>query len=449
MNTFFQTGATKPYAFRRTQLLKLRDAIIRHEDEIHNALQQDLGKSPEESYVTETGFVLTELRYALSRLKQWMRPEYVPTNLLNFPSTSKILPIPLGTVLIIGPWNYPFQLLFAPLIGAIAAGNCVVLKPSEFAPATTAVMKTIIEECFTADYIRFVEGDGSVVVPRLMREQRFDHVFYTGSTGIGREIYKMAAEQLTPVTLELGGKSPCVVTANADIRIAARRIAMTKCSNAGQMCVAPDYVLVHRSVKDQLVKALKEAILTFFTNDPATSEYYGHIINERQFLRLTAYLKTANILHGGNYDADKLFIAPTIVDEPALDNALMQDEIFGPILPIISFEKMEDALATINAHADPLAFYIYTKDHKEADQWIDAVPSGGACINNCSWHLTNPNLPFGGRGNSGIGSYHGRNSFDTFSQRRATMNTPRWFDPALKYPPFKGKMKLFKWLMRL
>ena len=258
----------------------------------------------------------------------------------------------------------------------------------------------------------------------------------------------MAAEKLVPVTLELGGKSPCVVTASASIKIAARRIAMTKFSNAGQMCVAPDYVLVHSSVKAALVAELKACTLLFFGDDPAKSAYYGRIINERQHKRLEGYLSGATILHGGAYDATTRYLSPTIIDQPSADDAVMQDEIFGPILPIISYDSMEEALAVIRRHPDPLALYIYTGKSKEEEAWLAAVPSGGACINNCSWHLTNPNLPFGGRGNSGMGAYHGRNSFDTFSHKRAVMKTPNWFDPSLKYPPFAGKMKLFKWLVR-
>ena len=448
MRQFYDRGKTKPYQFRKQQLQDLRSAILSHEKDLHDALYADLKKSPEESWVTETGFLISEINSALKNLHRWMRPEKRKTNLVNLPSSSYVIREPKGVVLIIGPWNYPLQLLFTPLVGAIAAGNCVVVKPSEFAPATEAIMKKIISETFAQEYIFSVQGDGSQIVPLMMNNFRFDHVFYTGSTAVGKIIYKMAADQLVPVTLELGGKSPCVVERDANIRVAGRRIALTKFSNAGQMCVAPDYVLVHSSIKEKLVNALKEAVVKFFSKDPSTDYSYGKIINEKQFNRLLSYLDSGTVVHGGGHDRNKLYIEPTIIENISPGSPLMKDEIFGPILPVISFENFEEAKAIIERNPDPLAFYIYSSSGKREKEWLEKIPAGGACINNSSWHLTNHYLPFGGRGNSGIGEYHGKNSFETFSHRKAVMKTPTWFDPNIKYPPFKGKLWLFKKVVR-
>ncbi len=448
MRQHFNCGATRPYAFRKEQLKKLKASILNHEQDLYDALYADLKKSPEEVWATETGMVLAELSTAIKNLRNWMEPEGVTTNLLNLPSSSKILKEPLGVVLIIGPWNYPFQLLINPLIGAIAAGNCVVLKPSEFAPATDAVMKKIIEESFSSEYILYVQGDGVAVIPEMMNNFSFDHVFYTGSTAVGKIIYKMAAERLVPVTLELGGKSPCVVEADANINVAARRIAMTKFSNAGQMCVAPDYLLVHSSVKDKLVEALKAAALKFFSDKPEESYSYGKIINEKQFDRIASYLSQGKIAYGGRTDKSKLFIEPTILTDISMNGSIMKEEIFGPILPIIPFTTMDEAMAIIQNNPNPLSFYIYTSSNKKEKEWLEAVPAGGSCVNNSSWHLTNHNLPFGGRGFSGTGCYHGKYSFETFSHKKAVMKTPTWFDPSIKYPPFKGKLKLFKLVIK-
>ncbi len=448
MRRYFESGATKSYAFRIAQLKKLRKALLEREAPFHAALYQDLKKSPEESWVTETGFLLSEINFTIKHLKEWMQADQVPTNLLNMPSSSFVMKEPLGTVLIIGPWNYPLQLLFTPLTGAIAAGNCIVVKASEFAPATGAVMKELIEQNFAPEYILFTEGDGATVIPAMMNAFTFDHVFYTGSTAVGKIIYKMAAENLVPVTLELGGKSPCVVESDANIKVAAKRIVMTKFSNAGQMCVAPDYVLVHESKKDALLKAMCETIQQFFSMHAEDSYNYGKIINEKQFDRLVSYLTEGKIVCGGRTDRSKLFIEPTIMDEVSIEAQLMKEEIFGPILPLISFSTKAAALEIIAKHKNPLAFYIFTSSTAKEKEWLSAVPFGGGCVNNASWHLTNPHLPFGGRGFSGTGGYHGKKSFDCFSHQKSIMKTPTWFDPSIKYPPFKGKLKLFKWVIR-
>ncbi|HEU4859789.1 MAG TPA: aldehyde dehydrogenase [Chitinophagaceae bacterium] len=448
LRDYFNSGITKDYSFRKEQLKKLKASILKHEQDLYKTLYTDLKKSPEETWVTETGLVISELNAAIKNLHLWMQPENVETNLLNLPSSSKILREPLGVVLIIGPWNYPFQLLVNPLVGAIAAGNCVVLKPSEFASATDVVMKKIIEDVFSREYILYVQGDGAAVVPEMMNNFAFDHVFYTGSTAVGKLVYKMAAEKLVPVTLELGGKSPCVVESDANMKVAARRIAIAKFSNAGQMCVAPDYVLIHESVKAKFIGAIEETVQKFFGNKPEQSYNYGKIINERQFDRIAGYLSNSKIIFGGRMDKQNLFIEPTLIDDVNSNDAVMKDEIFGPVLPIISFKTKEEALKIIEQHPNPLAFYVFTSSGAKENEWLNSVAFGGGCVNNASWHLTNHHLPFGGRGSSGMGNYHGKYSFDTFSHKKAVMKTPTWFDPAIKYPPFKGKLKLFKWVIR-
>jgi aldehyde dehydrogenase (NAD+) len=451
LRRYFDSGVTKSYDFRLLQLKKLKRSILDHEEEIYDALYADLKKSREETWVTETGIVIAELNSAIKNLRRWMEPESAATNLVNLPSGSRILREPLGVVLIIGPWNYPFQLLLNPFLGAIAAGNCVVLKPSEFAPATDAVMKTIIDEVFPKEYVMYVQGDGSLVVPAMMSPSadfRFDHVFFTGSTAVGKIIYKMAAEKLVPVTLELGGKSPCIVEDDANIKVAARRIAMTKFSNAGQMCIAPDYVLVHASKKDALLKALQHSMTQFFGEKPEASYNYCKIINEKQFDRIAGYLSQGTIFYGGRTDRKNLFIEPTVITGIAENASVMKEEIFGPVLPVISFNTADEAKSVIDKNPNPLSFYVFTSSRKKEKDWLNSVAFGGGCVNNASWHFTNHHLPFGGRGMSGIGSFHGRYSFETFSHKKAIMKTPTWFDPAIKYPPFKGKLKLFKWVIR-
>jgi aldehyde dehydrogenase (NAD+) len=309
-------------------------------------------------------------------------------------------------------------------------------------------MKKVVEENFSKEYILYVEGDGAQVVPHMMNNFRFDHIFYTGSTAVGKIIYKMAAEKLVPVTLELGGKSPCVVEDDANIKVAARRIAVTKFTNAGQMCVAPDYLLVHEKIKDKLITKLKQVLVKFFSEDPSRDYNYCHIINEKQFNRLVDYLNNGKVVYGGKYDKQKLFIEPTKLENISPGTPVMNDEIFGPILPVITFNSFDEAKGIINRNPDPLSFYIFTSSGKKEKKWLEEIPAGGACVNNASWHLTNHHLPFGGRGNSGIGQYHGKNSFETFSHRKAVMKTPTWFDPAIKYPPFKGKLKIFKWIIK-
>lgn len=448
LRNYFDSGATRPAEFRRRQLQALKTAVLQYEQEIYEALAADLKKMPEESWVTETGIVISEINDAIRNLSRWMQPEKVPTNLVNFPASSRILREPLGVVLIIGPWNYPFQLLLAPLVGAVAAGNCAVVKPSEHAPATSDVIKKIISGTFPEEYIYYTQGDGAAIIPAWMQAGRFDHLFFTGGTAVGKIIYKMAAEQLVPVTLELGGKSPCVIEADANIKVAARRITVTKFSNTGQTCTAPDYLLVHESRMEEMLAALKKNIIAFYSDRPEENYNYGKVINSRQFDRLVSYLQHGNIWHGGRHDREKLFIEPTILTDVPPGSPVMQDEIFGPLLPVFSYASAAEARRIIARNPNPLAFYVFTRSKAKEREWLESIAFGGGCVNNASWHFTNHHLPFGGRGMSGIGKCHGKFSFDTFSHQKAVMRTPYWFDPDIKYPPFKGRLRLFKWLFR-
>lgn len=445
---FFNGGATRTYKFRREQLLAFKKAVLKNEDSFNNALRTDLNKTIEECWVTETGLLIQEINHTVKHLRDWMRPGRTGTNLLNLPSSSHIYPSPRGVVLIIGPWNFPLQLLLIPVVGAIAAGNCVILKPSEFAPATAAAIDKLIKETFPPELAYVVQGDGAIVVPDMMNSFRFDHIFYTGSIPVGKAIYQLAAKDLVPVTLELGGKDPCIVEADADLQVAARRIAVGKFTNAGQMCVCPDYLLVHASVKDKLVAHIKGATEKFYTNDPAEAYGYGRIINEKRFDKLVSYLSQGTIIFGGQHNRATLFIAPTILEDVPLDAPVMQEEIFGPILPVFTFSREDEAIDIINRHPNPLSFYIFTGSRKKEEQWIDKIQFGAGCVNNAAWQFSNHHLPFGGVGQSGMGAYHGKYTFDTFTHKKAVMKTPTWFDPAVKYPPLKGKLGLLKLFIR-
>ena len=449
MRSHFESGVTRNCRFRINQLTLLKKAILAHQDEIAAALYADLGKSPEEAYSTEIGLVLSELSLAIKKLPRWMASRSVLTDLANLPSSSKLYRDPLGVVLIISPWNYPFQLLIIPLIGAIAGGNVAVVKPSELAVHTAAVIEKLLVHTFPSEYIQVIQGDGSKIVPLLMQDFRFDHIFYTGSIPVGKAIYRQAAESLIPVTLELGGKSPCIIEPDAQLHIAAKRIILGKFLNAGQTCIAPDYLLVHTSVKDQLLMQLTSVIEQFYTSDPSVSYDYGKIINEKRFDTLVSYLEMGELLYGGRHDRSKLFISPTIMGGEGLkDTPLMKEEIFGPILPLLTYTTREEAMAIIQQNPNPLAFYVFTGDRKSGDAWIRDIPFGGGCINNADWHFTNHRLPFGGVGNSGMGAYHGKYSFDTFTRIKPVLKTPVWFDPFIKYPPFKGRLRLFQWIFR-
>lgn len=448
MRNYYESGATRSYDFRKHQLQLLRAAILKYENEISKALYSDLKKSPEEVYAMETGQVLAEINIALKKLHHWMKPDRTKINLLNFPSSGRIYHDPRGVVLIISPWNYPFYLLITPLVGAIAAGNCVILKPSEIAPATSGIIKKIISEIFPAEYIKVYEGEGSVVVPAIIEEFRFDYIFYTGSIAIGKSIYQMAAKNLTPVTLELGGKSPAIIESDADIKTTARRIAVGKFLNAGQTCVAPDYLLIHADIFENFIAQLKETILKFFGEYAKESYDYGRIINKKHFDTLVSYLEDGDIVTGGNYDSSSLYIEPTIIKNIPGDSPLMNEEIFGPILPVFAFTDMNKAMDIIKKNENPLAFYVFTSDKKKEKAWLDRVSFGGGCVNNTIYHLANPYFPFGGIGNSGIGAYHGKYSFQTFTHAKPVLKTATWFDPSMKYPPLKGKLNLFRFFIK-
>ncbi len=444
---FYNSGATLSYEFRKKQLEIFEQAIKKYDEEINAALYADLKKSKEETWATETGLLMAEIRNANKNLHQWMKPEKVSTGLVTFPSSAKIYRDPICVVLIIAPWNYPLQLLLIPLAGAIAAGNCAVLKPSELAPFTEKIIIKIIKEIFPENYVKVVSGNGAEVVPEMIKNFRFDHIFYTGSTIVGKEIYKLAANDLIPVTLELGGKSPCIVHEDADIKVAAKRIVLGKFLNAGQTCIAPDHVLAQEKIKTGLLSEIKNAIKIFYTDDPSLSNDYGKIINSNRFNKLLTYLKNGEVFCGGRNDVTSLYIEPTILVNVSVNDAVMKEEIFGPILPVLSFNKIEEAIEIVQHNANPLAFYLFTKDKNLEKEWMKKIPFGGGCINNSVWHFTNGNLPFGGIGNSGIGAYHGRNTFTIFSHAKPVLKSSTSIDPSLKYPPFKGKMKWFKRLI--
>ncbi|MCW3462725.1 aldehyde dehydrogenase [Chitinophaga nivalis] len=443
---YFNSGDTYSYTFRKNQLKRFKNGIKKFESKIIQALQEDLHKHPMESYVSEVGFMYEEIDYMLENLKQWMEPEAVTSPFVTYPSSSKVYKEPLGVTLIIGPWNYPFMLLLCPLLGAIAGGNCAIVKPSEMAPHTAAVISALISDTFDPAYIAVVEGDGSTVIPTLMAF-RFDHVFFTGSMPVGKKIMELAVPHLTPVTLELGGKSPCVVDENVNITVAAKRIVWGKFWNAGQTCVAPDYLLVHQRVKEELVAAMKAAIVDFYGENPAASDDYSHLINARRFDTVAAYLQEGRIIHGGQTDRDKLYIAPTLLDEVEWSDPVMQEEIFGPVLPILTYTDLSQAIGAIKQLPAPLALYVFTKSRKTEQRVIEQVRFGGGCVNNALLHLINPELPFGGRGHSGTGQYHGKYSFDTFTHRKGIMKTANWLDVPLKYAPFGKKLKVIRKIM--
>ncbi len=445
---FFEKGETRSYKFRLQQLKQLRKAILKYETAIMDALYKDLHKSREESYATEIGFLLSEITHTINWLKEWMRPQKVSTPLVLFPSRSKILRDPFGIILIISPWNYPFQLCIAPLIGAIAAGNCTVLKPSEVTVNTAIVIHQMISEFFPKDYISVVEGDGALIIPGLIEHNRFDYIFFTGSIPVGKTIARLAAEQLIPTTLELGGKSPCIVDNTVDIKTTADRIVWGKFTNAGQTCVAPDYLLCHKEVQPQLIAAMQSSINKFYTSAPGKSPDYGRIVNEKHFTRLQAYLSLGKLETGGGFDKSELYIEPAILTDVNPASSIMQEEIFGPILPVLTYNTKEEALAIIKRNPNPLSLYVFSKEKPFQKYFTDKVSFGGGCINNTIVHLCNAELPFGGVSSSGSGQYHGRYTYETFSRPKSILTTPTWFDPAFKYPPYKGKLGLLKWLMK-
>ena len=431
---FFAGNQTKDIKFRIAQLKKFRNAIKNYEQKIANALWKDLHKSFEEAYLTEISIVLQEIDNHIKNLKRWSRPKKVSTPIHILPSSSKIIYEPLGISLIIAPWNYPFQLLMNSLVGSISSGCCAILKPSPYTENIALVMEEMIKETFPEEYISIVQGGRKT--NQLLLEQRFDIIFFTGSPNVGKVVMKYAAEHLTPVVLELGGKSPCIVDQNANIDIAAKRIAWGKTINAGQTCIAPDYVFAHQSIKDELIGKLASQMTKMFGNNIQESKYFPRIVNKPAFERLSLLMKDGNIKFGGNTDEQDLFISPTIIDDVKPDFPIMKEEIFGPILPVLSFTNISDVLNYVNSNEKPLAFYYFGKN-KTAKDILNKTTSGGGCINDTLMHITNHKLPFGGVGNSGLGKYHGKESFLAFSNRRSIVSTPTWIDMPFKYVPFK------------
>jgi len=441
---FFNSGATRPVAFRIEQLKRLKEAILLHEAEIQEALYKDLRKSTYEAFSSEIGQLLREIDFTIRHLHAWARPQSVSTPLMLFPSNSKIYRDSLGIVLIIGPWNYPFLLTIGPLISAIAGGNTVILKPSEEAAHTAMVVEKIISAIFSQDLVHVVQGVGGEVIPAMMNQVRFDHVFFTGSTGVGQKIMEMAAKKLVPVTLELGGKSPCIVDRSANLDYTAKKIVWSKLMNAGQTCVAPDYVLVHNTVKDALVARIRDNVKRMFGEDPMMSEDLGRIINNKRFKKLTGYLDPTKITSGGRSNEADLYIEPTILENISIQDPVMQEEIFGPILPVIGFDNQNEVVEWVEKNPFPLSLYVYAEDRSVQEFYLSRLRFGGACINNSLIHLGNPHLPFGGVGPSGTGQYHGKFGFETFTRPKAVLHSRSWFDIPLLYAPFKGKVELLK-----
>lgn len=444
---FFKTGVTRSFTFRKGQLGVLKKAVKRYENDIFAALEKDLGKSAFESYATEVGLFYEEIEYMLRHLAEWMKPRRVQTPLTLFPSSATIYPQPLGCVLIISPWNYPFNLVMMPLAAAIAAGNTVIIKPSELAPESEKIITTIISETFEPEYIAVIHAEGPMV-SQVIASHHFDHIFFTGSTAVGSKIMEAAAKQLSPVTLELGGKSPCIVAKDAALDFAAKKIAWSKWTNAGQTCVAPDYLLVHQSVKDALLAKIAEVTTRMFGEDASKSPDYGRIINKKRWEIVAGYLGEGDIYYGGKTDAGDRYISPTILTGVDAGSRLMQEEIFGPVLPVISYREKEEVLAWVEKNPYPLACYVYTENRKTAQFYIDNIRFGGGAINNGLVHLGNPNLPFGGVGYSGMGAYHGRSGFDVFTHYKSIQKTQKWFDLPMIYPPYKGNLKWLKRVMK-
>lgn len=436
---FFDEGKTRSYEFRIENLKKLKEMIKKNEKEILEALYLDLHKPAFEAFTSEIGIMYEEINYTIEHLKTWMKPKKVSTPLVLQPSTSYIYSEPLGVTLIIGPWNYPFQLLLAPLVGAIAAGNCAMIKPSDQTKHTSDLVAKIIAETFAEEYISVVQGPGAMVGPMLIEKFRFDHIFFTGSPSVGKKIAAMASEHLTPVTLELGGKSPVIVDKNVNIDVAAKRLTWAKYFNAGQTCVCPDYLLVHESIKDEFINRMKFYIKEFFGDNPIESENFGRIVNEKRFDVLKAFLDEGNIVIGGESDKISKFISPTIIDRINLDSKIMQEEIFGPILPVMTYGDIKEVVPVIRKNRYPLALYLYTNNKQVEEFIIENIEFGGGCINNGMIHLANSKLPFGGVGNSGMGRYHGIDSFDTFSHKKSIIKTKECLDPSLRYAPYSDK----------
>ena len=444
---YFATQQTKDISNRKKLLKSLLKEITKREKDIVNALYLDFKKSEYESVMTETSIVISELKRTIKNIQHWAKPQSVIPAFLNFPSSSKIYKEPYGTVLIISPWNYPYQLAFVPLIGAIAAGNTVVIKPSELTPNTSKITKEIIETIFEKNLAAVVEG--GVDVSTELLAQRWDYIFFTGSVSVGKIVAKAAAQFLTPVTLELGGKNPCIIDESANIKLAAKRIVWGKLINGGQTCIAPDYLLIHASVKDTFVAYYQQEVTNAYGKNPENSKDYPRIVNQRNFDRLALMLENENFLVGGKTNRDDNYISPTLIDEPSLDSEVMKGEIFGPISPVISYQSEEDIHTIISNYEKPLALYVFSKKKSFANKIISKYSFGGGTINDTTVHFANHHLPFGGVGESGIGSYHGKQTFDVFCHKKGVTRRYNWLDLPVRYAPYKGKLKTLKTFMKL
>jgi len=440
--SFFHTGKTKNLSYRIEALENLLNSVKAYEHQIMEALKADLNKSEFDAYTTEIMIVLEEIKFTLKNLKSWAKPRKVKTPITHLGSSSYIYPEPYGVALIISPWNYPFQLAVAPLIGSIAAGNCAIIKPSELTPATSKVFASLIAETFPDEYITVVQG-GVDTSESLLKEQ-FDYIFFTGSVPVGKVIMEAAAKNLTPVTLELGGKSPCIVHEDANLKIAAKRIAWGKFVNAGQTCVAPDYLYLHKAVKAPFLQLLKEAIIELYSDHSLENPNFTRIVSERHFQRLCSFLNNGEIFIGGNTNSEKLMMEPTVLNGITWEHPVMQDEIFGPILPVLEYDTLDEVIEGIDNHPKPLALYLFTENANVQENVLNQITFGGGCINDTVYHLGSPHLPFGGVGTSGIGSYHGKGSFDTFSHEKSILKQTTRFDLPFRYPNLKDGLNKIK-----
>lgn len=445
---FFLSGKTMDIEFRIEQLNKLRNSIIKHEEDILDALKKDLNKSNFESYETELGIVLEEITLMSKNIRKWSKDKKVKSPLMHYKTDTYIHSEPYGVVLNIAPWNYPFQLLMAPLIGIIAGGNCAMLKPSKYSINTSKVIEIIIREAFDENYITVVEAEGGRESIQALLQLRFDYIFFTGSVDVGKVVMENAAKHLTPVTLELGGKSPCIVCKDAKLEIAAKRIVWGKFLNAGQTCVAPDYLLVHKDVKEELLKNIKKNIIEFFGEDPKSSNDFGRIITNKHVERLVSYLNCGSVYFGGNYDVLEKYMEPTILTDISFEDAVMQEEIFGPIFPVIEFEDIDDVINILKHKEKPLALYLFTESKEIENKVVKRVSYGGGCINDTIIHVASSYAPFGGVGNSGMGAYHGKYSFDLFTHQKSILKKSSKFDIKVRYAPYKDKLNLLKKIMK-
>lgn len=445
---FFLSGKTIDIEFRIKQLNKLKSSIIEHEEEILDALKRDLNKSKFESYETELGIVLEEITLMIKNIRKWGKDKKVKSPLMHYKTDTYIHSEPYGVVLNIAPWNYPFQLLMAPLIGIIAGGNCAMLKPSKYSINTSKIIELIIKEAFDENYITVVEAEGGREAIQSLLQLRFDYIFFTGSVDVGKVVMENAAKHLTPVTLELGGKSPCIVCKDAKLEIAAKRIVWGKFLNAGQTCVAPDYLLVHKDVKEELLKNIKKNIIEFFGQNPKSSNDFGRIITNKHVERLASYLSCGSVYFGGKYDVSEKYMEPTILTDISFEDAVMQEEIFGPIFPVIEFEDIDQVINILKHKEKPLALYLFTESKEIESKVVKRVSYGGGCINDTIIHVASSYAPFGGVGNSGMGAYHGKYSFDLFTHQKSILKKSSKFDIKVRYAPYKDKLNLLKKIMK-